>query len=168
MSTLQRSVTIVTSRPDGKQPFHGFSAIFFVVTTYIALDTAMGFTSVFKSAPPNELKNIGLFILVWLWPAVYVQFPRSATSIRDVLTASSRSTERYWRTLAQCVTSSLRSCKSERRAVCFLSFLFSLPLMPSAEPPTVFYIASFLVFVGSQVIYMVPSKMLCQVGRHGR
>jgi uncharacterized membrane protein (DUF4010 family) len=35
----------------------------------------MGFTSVFKSVPPNKLENIALFILVWLWPAVYAQFP---------------------------------------------------------------------------------------------
>ncbi len=53
----------------------------------------------------------------------------------------------------------------ERKPCRVLSF-FSLPLMPSAEPLTVLYIASFIVFVGSQVVYMVPSKMLCQVGRH--
>ena len=41
----------------------------------------MGFTSVFKSEPSNELKNIALFVLVWLWPAVYAQSPRPATSI---------------------------------------------------------------------------------------
>lgn len=38
----------------------------------------MGFTSVFKSVPPNELKNIGLFILLWLWPAVYAPSPHSS------------------------------------------------------------------------------------------
>lgn len=70
VSTVQRCVPIVADHPDGKQPFHGFSIMFFLATTYIALDTGMGFTSVFKSVPPNELKNIGLFILVWLWPAV--------------------------------------------------------------------------------------------------
>jgi len=81
----------IANRPDAEQPFHGFSLIFFLATTYIALDTGMGFTSVFKSVPPNELKNIGLFILVWLWPAVYAQSPRPVTSLRHVLTAHFRS-----------------------------------------------------------------------------
>jgi hypothetical protein len=40
--------------------------------------------------------------------------------------------------------------------------------MPSTEPLTVLYIASFLVFAASQVVYMVPSKMLCQVRRYPR
>lgn len=51
-------------------PFHGFSIIFFVATAYISLDTAMGFTTVFQSAPPRDLKNIALFILLQIWPAV--------------------------------------------------------------------------------------------------
>lgn len=44
----------------------------------------------------------------------------------------------------------------------------SLPLRlkPSTEPLEVLYIASFLVFAGSQVVYMVPSKTLCEVGRY--
>ena len=154
----------VHGRSDDKQPFHGFSLVFFVATTYIALDTGMGFTSVFKSVPPNELKNIGLFILVWLWPAVYAQSPRPVTSIPDVLTARPRSPGQYCCTLVSCVTSFSPSCKSESRAVCSLS----LPLMSGAESLTVLYIGSFLVFVGSQVVYMIPSKVLCQVGRYPR
>jgi hypothetical protein len=105
--------------PSSLLPFHGFSVIFFVSTTYIALDTAMGFTSVFKSVPPNELKNIGLFILVWLWPAVAVLV--------------------YFGVMCYIVFTILQERK-----------------------PCLLYIASFLLFVGSQVIYMVASKMLCQ------
>jgi len=106
--------------PASLLPFHGFSIIFFVATTYIALDTALGFTSVFKSVPPNELKNIGLFILVWLWPAVAVLV--------------------YFGVMCYIVLMILK----ERKA-CLL------------------YTASFLTFAGSQVVYMIPSKMLCQV-----
>lgn len=81
----------IANRSDAEQPFHGFSVMFFLTTTYIALDTGMGFTTLFKSAPPNELKNIGLFILVWLWPAVYAQSPYPATYIRHILIAHLRS-----------------------------------------------------------------------------
>jgi len=105
--------------PASLLPFHGFSLIFFVVTTYIALDTAMGFTSVFKSVPPNQLKNVGLFILVWLWPLV-------AAIV-------------YFGVMSYIVLRILQEWKA-----CLL------------------YVASFLVFVGSQVIYMVPSKSLCE------
>ena len=46
-----------------------------------------------------------------------------------------------------------------------LCVLFTFHLKPSAKPLTVLYIASFLVFAGSQVVYMIASKPLCQVGR---
>jgi hypothetical protein len=39
-------------------------------TLYIALDTAYGFTYVFKSVPQVDLHNIGLFVLTCIWPPV--------------------------------------------------------------------------------------------------
>jgi Chitin synthase export chaperone len=51
---------------------HRFAGIFFVATTYIATDTAFGFTSIFKSTPARDLKSIGLFILLIIWPVIAV------------------------------------------------------------------------------------------------
>ncbi|KAF7761592.1 hypothetical protein Agabi119p4_9584 [Agaricus bisporus var. burnettii] len=44
---------------------------FFVVTLYISLDTAFGFTSTFGtlSHPPDSLRSIPLFVLTSIWPA---------------------------------------------------------------------------------------------------
>lgn len=56
--------------PSSLIPFYGLMGIFFLAATYIAMDTAFGFTSLFKSDPPRNLKNIGLFILLTIWPAV--------------------------------------------------------------------------------------------------
>lgn len=36
------------------------------------MDTALGITNIFKSDPPRDLRNIGLFILLILWPATSV------------------------------------------------------------------------------------------------
>jgi len=49
-----------------------FTVIFLLVTTYIATDTAFGFTSIFKSDPAQNLKSIALFILLVMWPVVSV------------------------------------------------------------------------------------------------
>lgn len=55
------------------QPFWGLIAAFFIATTYISLDTAFGWTSAFGvSNPPIAQKNIALFVLTSIWPAVYV------------------------------------------------------------------------------------------------
>jgi len=105
--------------PASLLPFHGFSLMFFLTATYIALDTGMGFTSLFKSVPPNELKSIGLFILVWLWPAV--------------------------------------------AAIVYLGVMTYIVLTILQEwKPCLLYVGSFLLFAGSQVIYMVPSKTICE------
>jgi len=44
--------------------------LFFVATTFIGLDTALLFTNAFKSDPPEALRNIALFVLTSVWPAV--------------------------------------------------------------------------------------------------
>ncbi|KZP12262.1 hypothetical protein FIBSPDRAFT_898358 [Athelia psychrophila] len=54
---------------------------FFAATTYIALDTGMHFTHVFRPASPlNELKSIPAFVLTSIWPA-------AATAIYFILIA---------------------------------------------------------------------------------
>jgi len=53
-------------------PFFGLGAILFLVTLYISIDTAFGLTSIFKSNPPRDLRNIGLFLLLDLWPIICV------------------------------------------------------------------------------------------------
>jgi len=106
--------------PASLLPFHGFSIVFFLATTYIALDTGMGFTSVFKSVPPDKLENIALFILVWLWPAVAMLV--------------------YFGVMSYIVLKILGEWK-----------------------PFLLYLASFLVFAGSQVVYMIAGKTLCEV-----
>jgi hypothetical protein len=49
-------------------PLAIFAIAIFAGTLYIALDTALGFTSVFRSTPPQSLNNIGLFVLTSIWP----------------------------------------------------------------------------------------------------
>jgi len=56
--------------PSALIPYYGLAGIFFLATAYIAADTAFGFTSLFKSDPPRDLRNIGLFILLIMWPMV--------------------------------------------------------------------------------------------------
>jgi Chitin synthase export chaperone len=51
---------------------HHFTGIFFLATTYVAADTAFGFTNIFKSTPARDLKSVGLFILLVIWPVVAV------------------------------------------------------------------------------------------------
>ncbi|KAG8759106.1 hypothetical protein FRC14_006657 [Serendipita sp. 396] len=58
--------------PSALLPFYGFAVIIFLVTTYIATDTAFSFTSLFKSTPPRDLRNVALFILLNIWPAATV------------------------------------------------------------------------------------------------
>ncbi|KAG8812755.1 hypothetical protein FRC17_001839 [Serendipita sp. 399] len=58
--------------PSSLLPFYGFAGIFFLATTYIASDTAFGFTSLFKSTPARDLRSIGLFILLVIWPVATV------------------------------------------------------------------------------------------------
>jgi hypothetical protein len=53
-----------------QQPLYGFAILFFAATTYISLDTAFLFTNAFRSDPPEALRNIALFILTSIWPAV--------------------------------------------------------------------------------------------------
>jgi hypothetical protein len=54
-------------------PFMFFVIVFFVVTTYVSLDVALGFTHVFgPSIPPQSLNSITLFVLTSVWPAVAV------------------------------------------------------------------------------------------------
>ncbi|KAK7685113.1 hypothetical protein QCA50_011952 [Cerrena zonata] len=51
-------------------PFSFFTLAFFIAVTYISLDTAFSFTSVFgPSDPADSLNNIALFILTNIWPA---------------------------------------------------------------------------------------------------
>jgi len=105
--------------PASLLPFHGFSLTFFLATAYIALDTGMGFTSAFKSVPPNQLTNVALFILVWLWPAV--------------------------------------------AALLYFGIMSYIVLKVLGEwKPFLLYLASLIVFAGSQVVYMVPSKFICE------
>ncbi|KZV98289.1 hypothetical protein EXIGLDRAFT_607098 [Exidia glandulosa HHB12029] len=54
--------------PASVLPYAIFGTAFFVGTTYVALDTAFHFTTAFESNPPQELKNIALFVLVNIWP----------------------------------------------------------------------------------------------------
>jgi len=58
--------------PSSLIPFYGLTVILFLATTYIATDTAFSFTSLFKSDPARDLKSIGLFILLVIWPVVAV------------------------------------------------------------------------------------------------
>jgi len=58
--------------PSSLMPYYGLAGIFFLATTYIAADTAFGFTSIFKSTPARDLKSIGLFILLIMWPVIAV------------------------------------------------------------------------------------------------
>jgi hypothetical protein len=46
--------------------------LFFGVTTYLSLDTALGITSLFNPTVgrESELRNIPLFVLGLLWPAM--------------------------------------------------------------------------------------------------
>jgi hypothetical protein len=56
------------------QVMHIGQLAFFVVTLYISLDTAFGFTSTFGtlSHPPDSLRSIPLFVLTSIWPAACV------------------------------------------------------------------------------------------------
>ncbi len=47
--------------------------VLFLLTLYISLDTAFGFTSTFGSAsnPPESLRSIPLFVLLNIWPGAY-------------------------------------------------------------------------------------------------
>jgi len=58
--------------PSSLIPYYGLAGILFLATTYIAADTAFGFTNIFKSTPARDLKSIGLFILLVMWPVVAV------------------------------------------------------------------------------------------------
>lgn len=58
--------------PSSLIPYCGLIGIFFLATTYISADTAFGFTNIFKSTPARDLKSIGLFILLVIWPVVAV------------------------------------------------------------------------------------------------
>ncbi|EKM56276.1 uncharacterized protein PHACADRAFT_253316 [Phanerochaete carnosa HHB-10118-sp] len=50
-------------------PFSFFILAFVVATTYIALDVAFSFTSVFgPSNPPDALHSVPLFVLTTIWP----------------------------------------------------------------------------------------------------
>ncbi|WWC72431.1 uncharacterized protein I206_106393 [Kwoniella pini CBS 10737] len=53
-------------------PLSMFAILFFVPTLYISLDTSLGWTSVFRNTGENasNVKNIALFILTMIWPAV--------------------------------------------------------------------------------------------------
>jgi len=54
-------------------PFWGLIGAFFIATTFISLDTAFGWTKAFgPSTPPIAQKNIPLFVLTTLWPAIAV------------------------------------------------------------------------------------------------
>jgi Chitin synthase export chaperone len=61
------------------QPFWIVALALFVATTYISLDTALGFSTTFKSNPPSELKNIALFVLIIVWPLLWVDVPLTET-----------------------------------------------------------------------------------------
>ena len=55
------------------QPFNFFILAFFAAVTYISLDVAFSFTTVFgPSNPPQNLHSIPLFILTSIWPAACV------------------------------------------------------------------------------------------------
>lgn len=57
------------------QPFSIFSVAFFVATTYISLDIGYSWTSIIgKSNPPQALSSIPLFVLINIWPGVWVAF----------------------------------------------------------------------------------------------
>ncbi|KXN86845.1 Chitin synthase export chaperone [Leucoagaricus sp. SymC.cos] len=53
---------------------HGIQFAFFLVTLYISLDTAFGFTSAFgeSSTPPDALRSVPLFVLTSIWPGAAV------------------------------------------------------------------------------------------------
>jgi len=53
-------------------PLYGIAFLFFAATTYISLDTALLFTSAFKSTPPQALRNVALFVLTNVWPGVAI------------------------------------------------------------------------------------------------
>lgn len=73
--------------PSSLIPYYGLAIIFFLITTYIASDTAFSFTNLFKSNPARDLKSIGLFILLIIWPlvAVSLYFVTMSTIVVRVL-----------------------------------------------------------------------------------
>jgi hypothetical protein len=56
------------------QPFYVLSLIIFGLTTYLSLDVALGITETIggPSNPPDSLRSISLFVLLNVWPALYV------------------------------------------------------------------------------------------------
>jgi hypothetical protein len=62
--------------PAALVPLIVFAILFFIPTLYVSLDTALGWTDVFRpgvdatTTSVRELKSIGLFILTLLWPAL--------------------------------------------------------------------------------------------------
>ncbi|KAH8089875.1 chitin synthase III catalytic subunit [Cristinia sonorae] len=56
-------------------PYSFFILAFFAATTYISLDVALGFTSVFgPSSPLQSLNSISLFVLTSIWPGAAALF----------------------------------------------------------------------------------------------
>jgi len=95
-------------------PFYFFGGAFFIGTAYVSLDTALGWTSAFRS----QLKNIPLFVLTSVWPlaAAFIYFVVILWVVLGVL--------------------------REKR-------------------PFLYYAASAVLFIISQVFYFLPSKAIC-------
>ena len=61
----------MTADPFSTQPYAFFAIAIFAGTLYISLDTAFHWTDTFRSNPPGDLHNIGLFVLTSIWPPMY-------------------------------------------------------------------------------------------------
>ena len=64
-------MSIVSTQLDAQiQPLYVIGALFFIATTYIALDVGFTFSSTLASTPPEALRSIPLFVLTSIWPLV--------------------------------------------------------------------------------------------------
>jgi hypothetical protein len=101
------------------------------------MDTAFGFTSLFKSDPPRNLKNIGLFILLVIWPAV-------ATLI-------------YFGIMSFIVLRVL----GEKWP--FRTYQKAFGTTAETSLSTVYYFGSLILFAGSQLVFLFLGVPICQV-----
>jgi len=106
--------------PSSLVPLYGLYVVLFGVTTFISLDTGFTYTNAFgPSNPPSDLRNVPLFILINVWPAL---------------------------------------C-----AFLYLVIMIYVVVQILGEGrPLVWFLASALLFVFSQLDYFLLSKVICK------
>ncbi|KAF9074575.1 chitin synthase III catalytic subunit [Rhodocollybia butyracea] len=71
MNALVATQMVEDGTPAALIPYFIFAVAFFVGTTYVAFDVALGITKTLgPSNDPSELRSIALFVLTSIWPAV--------------------------------------------------------------------------------------------------